>query len=162
MNVTFEQRKHLNLVIYRRRVRFVGSIFLAPCSLLSVMCVLNLGRRAAAGESLSAGSWFAAGRVGILLLVLIRLGFLWERSRRRYVEFRCDKVFLSQRGGIADKQIITWSLLPDLVDSQYTRLQLVYRFGLGQKRWSMLLDEDTQIAALRETLKLKIPLKGAG
>ena len=88
---------------------------------------------------------------------LIRLGLLFERSRRRFLEVRGDRLILAQRGTVAIRRIITWSLSPDRLEPRYTRLQLVYRFGLGRKRWNMLLDDVSEIAELRHALTAQIP-----
>ena len=161
MTTTFEQPKHLNVVIYRRVVRAVWPIFLICGGLLSAMMVVGLWHRAVAGEQVAAWRWVAAVGVGFLMVGLIHLGFLFERSRRRYVEFRGDRLFLAQRGGVAIRRFITWSLSPDPIEPRYTRLQLVYRFGFGRKRWSMLLDDASQIVELRFALTAQIPQRDA-
>ncbi|HEV2208992.1 MAG TPA: hypothetical protein VG167_09475 [Verrucomicrobiae bacterium] len=150
--MTFEQPKHLNVVTYQRVVRAFWPVFLVWGGLLSAMMVFGLWRRASLGEQVSAWRWGAAAGVGFLAVGLVRLGLLFERSRRRYVEFRGDRLFLAQRGTVAARRFVTWSLSPDSVEPRYTRLQLVYKFGFGRKRWSMLLDDATQIADLRHAL----------
>ena len=160
MITTFEQPKHLSLVSYQRTVRAVWPVFLVFGCILSAMLVFGLWRRAAAGEQVAAWRWIAAAGIGFLQVGLIRLGLLCERSRRRYVEFRGDRLFLAQRGAIAIRRFLTWSLSPDPIEPRYTRLQLVYRFGFGRKRWSMLLDDEKQIAELRDALR-QIPKRDA-
>jgi hypothetical protein len=157
MSTAFEQPKHLNVVTYRRVVRAVTPIFLGYGSLLPAILVFSLWRRVAAGEQFSAWLWIAALGVGLVPLGFVRLGLFWERSRPRYVEFLGERVFLAQCGAVAVRRFVAWSLMPDSVEPRYTRLQLVYRLGLGRKRWSMLLDDDTQIAELRHALTLHIP-----
>jgi hypothetical protein len=159
--MTFEQPKHLNIVTYQRVVRAVWPIFLFWGGLLSSMMVFGLWRRAAAGEHVAGWRWIGAAGVGFLLLGLIHLGLLFERSRRRYVELRGDRFFLAQRGAVAIRRFITWSLSPDPIEPRYTRLQLIYRFGFGRKRWSMLLDDASQIAELRDALTAHIPQRDA-
>jgi hypothetical protein len=160
MTTTFEQPKHLSIVAYQRLVRAVWPMFLVCGGLLSAMLVFGLWRRAVAGEQVSAWRWIAAASVGFLVVGLFWLGLLFESSRRRYVEFRGDRLFLAQRGAVAVRRFITWSMSPDPIEPRYTRLQLVYRFGLGRKRWSMLLDDERQIAELRDALT-QIPQRDA-
>jgi hypothetical protein len=157
MTTTFEQPEHLNLVAYRRLVRVCWRIFLPCGALLSALLLIGLWRRAAAGEQVSTWRWLAAASVGFLEVGLIRLGMRCEKSKRRYLEFRGDRLFLSGRGGIATRRFISWSFLPDPLEPRYTRLQLVYRFGLGRQRWSMLLDDNQPLAALGHALMLHLP-----
>jgi hypothetical protein len=161
MTATFEQPKHLNVVTYQRAIRAVWPVFLVCGCILSAMLVFDLWRRAAAGEQVATWCWIVATGIGFFMVGLIRLRLFFERSRRRYVEFRGDKLFLAQRGAVAFRRFITWSLSPDPIEPRYTRLQLVYRFSLGRKRWSMLLDDATQIAELRHALTAQIPQRHA-
>jgi hypothetical protein len=85
-----------------------------------------------------------------------------ESSRRRYVEFRDDSIFLAQRGVVALRRFVSWSLAPDPLEPRYTRLLLTYKFGLTRKRWSMLLDDAEHIAALKHALSIQIPQKDPG
>jgi hypothetical protein len=125
------------------------------------MMAFGLWRRSAAGEQVSAWRWIAAAGVGFLQVALIRLGLLYERTRRRYLEFRGERIVLGQRGAVAIRRLMAWSLTPDLIEPRYTRLRFVYRFGLGRKHWSTLLDDETQIAELRHALISHIPEKEA-
>jgi hypothetical protein len=125
------------------------------------MLLIGLWRRAAAGEHVATWRWVAAGGVGFLMVGLIRLSLLLTRSQRRYIEFRSDKIFLSQRGCVAIPRFIGWSVSPDLIEPRYTCLQLIYKFGFGLKRWEMLLDDEIQISELRQALATQIPQKQA-
>jgi hypothetical protein len=78
----------------------------------------------------------AGAAVGPLNAGLLRLTLLFEKSRRRCIEFRGDGILLTPRGA---------------------RLRLTYRFGLGRKNWTMLLDDDAQILELRHALASQIP-----
>lgn len=156
MTTTFEQPEHLNLVAYQRLVRVCWRVFLPCGALLSALLVIGLWRRTVAGEHVSTWRWMAAASVGFLEVGLIRLGFVCEKSKRRYVDFRGDSLFLSGRGAIATRRFISWSFSPDPREPRYTRLHLVYRFGLGRQRWSMLLDDDQQLAALGRALTLHL------
>lgn len=80
-----------------------------------------------------------------------------ELSRRRYIEFRDGGIFLARRGTVGIRRFVSWSLSPDSLEPRYTRLRLTYKFGLGRKHWSMLLDDGGEIAALRHELSLQIP-----
>jgi len=159
--MTFEQPKYLNAVTHQRFVRAVWPIFLFWGGLISAMMLFDLWRRAAAGEQVAPWRWIGAAGVGFLMLGLVRLGFFAERSRRRFVEFRGDRLFLAQCGAVAIRRFVTWSLSPDPIEPRYTRLQLVYRFGLGRKRWSMLLEDAGQIAELKQALAAHIPQRDA-
>lgn len=159
MITTFEQPKHLNDNIYRRTVRMVWPLFLASGGLLSGMVLLKLWLRASAGESVSMGRWIAAAGVGFLSPFGVLLMLRYQRSQRRYLEFRGDKIFLAERGNIARHRFISWSLTPDKLESRFTCLQLVYKFGLGRKRWTMLLEDAAQISELKQVLTLQIPQK---
>jgi len=161
MTTTFEQPKHLNDVTCQRIIRAVWPIFMVCGCLLSGMMVFGLWQRAAAGEHVTAWRWIAAVGVGFVMVGLFRLQLLFESSRRRYVEFRGDKLFLARRGNIAIRRFVTWSLSSDKIEPRYTQLLLVYRYGFGQKRWSMLLDDDQQIKELRDALTLQIPQQNA-
>src|SRR5882672_7615263 len=122
--MTFEQPKHLNVVTYQRVLRAVWPIFLVGGGLLSAMTLFGLWRRAAAGEQVAPWRWIGAAGVGLSMVGLIRLGLFFERSRRRFVEFRGDRLLLAQRGAVAIRRFITWSLSPDPIEPRYTRLQL--------------------------------------
>lgn len=161
MSTTFEQPKHLNVVTYQRVVRAVWPVFLVWGGLLSGVLVFGLWRRAVAGEQIAMWRWVAGGGLGFLMVGLIRVGLIYEKSRRRYVEFRGDRLVLAQRGVIALRRFVAWSLLPDPVGPKYTRLQLVYRFGFGRRRWTMLLDDERQISELRHALSAEIPQQSA-
>ena len=155
--MTFEQPKHLNVVRYRRVVRAFWPVFLLAGGLTSVLMVFGLWLRAAVGEQVSAWRWAAAAGVGFCQVGLLRLGLVFERSCRRYVEFRADRLFLAQRGAVAVRRFVTWSLSPDPIEPRYTRLKLIYKSGFGRKRWSMLLDDASQIADLRHALTSQFP-----
>jgi hypothetical protein len=161
MSTVFEQPKHLNVVIRRRLVRAVWPVVLIYCVILSVIILIGLWRKAAAGEPIAIWRWIGAAAIGLLMVGLVYLEVLFESSRRRYVEFRGDKLFLTQRGAIAVRRFVAWSLLPDPTEPQYTRLQLIYRFGLVRQRWSMLLDDKAQISELRHVLTSQIPHRDA-
>lgn len=161
MNAIFEQPRHLNVVEYHRFVRAVWPVLLVCGGLFSALAVFGLWLEAAAGEQIEIWRWIAAGGAGWLMVGVIWIWLVFETSRRRYVEFRGDRLFLSQQGVVAIGRFIAWSLLPDPIDPRYTRLQLVYRFGRGRKRWIMLLDDDKQISELRNALSAAIPQQGA-
>jgi hypothetical protein len=99
----------------------------------------------------------AGAAVGPLNAGLLRLTLLFEKSRRRCIEFRGDGILLTPRGVVALRRFVAWSLSPDPIEPQYTRLRLTYRFGLGRKNWTMLLDDDAQILELRHALASQIP-----
>jgi hypothetical protein len=157
--MTFEQPKHLNVVIYRRLAHALQPILLVSGVILSGMMVIGLWRRAEAGEQVSAWRWMTGAAVGLLSAGLVRLALLFEKSRRRYIEFRGDGLLLAQRGVVAPCRLISWSLSPDPIEPGYTRLGMTYKFGLGRKHWTMLLDDEAQIAGLRHALTLQFPQK---
>lgn len=161
MSMTFEQPKHLNFVIYQRTVRALQPMLLVSGAILSGMMLIGLWRRAGASEQVSAWRWMAGVGVGLLMAGLIRLSLLFELSRRRSIEFRGGELLLTRRGVVALRRIIAWSLSPDPIEPRYTQLRLTYRFGLGRKHWTMLLDDDAQISELRHALTLQIPQKMA-
>jgi hypothetical protein len=157
MSMTFEQPKHLSVVNYQRLVRTLRPMLLISGTILSGMVLIALWRRAESGEQVSAWRWMAGATVGLLMAALIRVTLLFEKSRRRCIEFRGDGLLLTRRGAIALRRFIAWSLSPDPIEPRYTRLRLTYRFGLGRKHWTMLLDDDAQISELRHALTLQIP-----
>jgi hypothetical protein len=159
MTTTFEQPKHLNLVTYRRVVRIFAPMFTIYGIFLSGMLIFSLWRRAEAGEQVATWRWMAAIGVGFLIPGSLRLNLLYEKSRRRYVEFRGERLFLAKHGVIAIRRFVTWSLSADPIDPRYTRLQLIYRCGFGERRWTMLLDDDSQISKLRYLLTSQLPQK---
>lgn len=156
MITTFEQPKHLNDIIYRRTIRAIWPFFLILGGLLSGVVLLKLWLRASAGESVSMGRWIAAAGVGFVSPIGVLFLLRYQRSQRRYMEFRGDKIFLAERGNIARPRFISWSLTPDKLEPHHTCLQLVYKFGLGRKRWTMLLEDAAQISELKQVLTLQI------
>jgi hypothetical protein len=162
MSMTFEQPKHLNVVIHQRAVRDLRPVLLVSGVMLSGLALIGLWRRAESGEQVSAWRWMAGAAVGPLMAVLMRLIPLSGKSRRRCIEFRGDGILLTGLGVVAFRRFVTWSLSPDPIEPQYTRLRLTYRFGLGRKHWTMLLDDDAQISELRLALTLQIPPERAG
>ena len=162
MNKTFEQPKHLTAVCYQRRVHAFQPVLIVHCVVMSGLVLIALWRRAAAGQEISILRWVLGTTVGLWSAGLIRLAMRLELWRRRYFEFRDGGIFLARRGVIALRRFVSWSLAPDPVQPRYSRLRLTYKFGLGRKHWSMLLDDDEQIAALRHELSLQIPQKDPG
>ena len=162
MNTIFEQPKHLTAVCYQRLVHAFQPVLIVYGLVMSGLVLMALWRKAEAGQEISILNWMLGATVGLWAAGLIRLAMRLELSRRRYVEFRDGGIFLARRGIVTLRRFVSWSLSPDPVDPCYTRLRLTYKFGLGRKRWSMLLDDDEQIAALRHALSLQIPRKDPG
>ena len=162
MRTTFEQPKHLTRVCYRRAVHAFQPVLIVYGIVMSGLVLVALWRQAEAGAEISILRWMLGATVGLWAAGLIRLAMRLELSRRRYVEFRDGGIFLARRGVIALRRFVSWSLSPDPVEPRYTRLRLTYKFGLGKKHWSMLLDDDEQIAALRHALSLQVQQKDAG
>lgn len=161
MIAPFEQPKHLAVVQHRRLLRVMMPMLWLASGFLSAITVLAMWRRSMAGWHVAAWEWIAAASVGLVQLGLIRLGLWYEGSRRRYLEFQGGKIVLGQSGAVAIKRFITWSMAPDPITSEYMRLRLVYRCGLGRKGWTMLLDDRTQIEELRRELKWRMPQQEA-
>jgi hypothetical protein len=157
VKTTFEQPKHLAAVSYQRLVRVLQPLLLAYGFLMSGLVLFVLYRRAAAGQKVTAVEWMVGATLGLWAAGLHRLVLRLEACRRRYVEFRVDGIFLAQRGVVAPRRFVAWSLAPDSLEPRYTRLLLTYKYGLGRKRWSMLLDDPEHIAALRQALSTQIP-----
>ena len=161
MSGVFEQPAHMNAVVYCRLVRMFWPLVLPFALVLSAVCVLGLWFRAAEGEQISTWRWMGAASVGVLMIALMRLKLLLESSRRRWIEFTGDRIVLAHRGAVAVRRFSSWSPSPDPVESRYTHLELTYKFGFGRKRWSMLLDDETQVEELRRALTAAIQLQGA-
>jgi len=161
MITSFEQPKHLVVVQHRRVLRAMMPMLWLAGGCLSATMVLTMWRRSVAGGHVDAWEWIAAASVGLVQVGLIRLGLWYEGSRRRYLEFQGGKIVLGQSGPVATKRFITWSMAPDPITSEYMRLRLVYRCGLGRKGWTMLLDDRTQIEELRRELKWQMPQQEA-
>jgi hypothetical protein len=160
MNTTFEQPRHLAAVSYQRVVRAIHPLLIAYGILMSCLVILVLYRRAAAGQEVTSLEWMLGATVGLLAAGLHRLALRLESSGRRYVEFRDGGIFLARRGVVALRRFVSWSLAPDPLEPRYTRLLLTYKFALGRKHWSMLLDDADHIAALRHALSTQIPHPG--
>ena len=162
MDTTFDQPKHLVAVCCLRLVRAFQPILFVYGVVMSTSVLLALWRKSAAGQEISLLHWMLGGSMGLWAAGLTRLGLRLGLSRRRYIEFRDRGIFLSGRGVVAFRRFVSWSLSPDAVDPHHTRLRLTYKFGLGRKDWSMLLDDDEQIAALRHTLSVRLAQKDPG
>ena len=162
MNSIFEQPKHLRVVSYQRLVRALQPILFVYGVVISGLVLVALWRRAEAGQQISVLRWMFGATVGLWAAGLMRFAMRLELSRRRYVEFRDDGIFLARRGIVPLRRFVSWSLSPDAVEPRYTRVRLTYKFGVGRKHWTMLLDDDGQIAALRLALSRQIPQKDPG
>jgi hypothetical protein len=159
MNTTFEQPKHLTAVSYQRQVRAFQPLLIAYCILLSCLGLFLLYNRTAAGQHVTWWEWLLGATLGLWAAGAQRLALRLDSPRRRYIEFRNGGMFLAQRGVVALRRFISWSLDPDPLEPRYNRLLLTYKFGLGRKHWSMLLDDAEHIAALRHALSTQIPQK---
>jgi hypothetical protein len=162
VNTTFEQPKHLAAVSYRRQVRDFQPLIIAYGILMSCLVLFVLYRRTAIGQQVALWEWLVGATLGLWVVGLHRLALRLESSRRRYVEFRNGGIFLAQRGVVALRRFVSWSLAPDPLEPRYNRLLLTYKFGLGRQRWSMLLDDAEHTAALRHALSTQIPQKDLG
>lgn len=120
-----------------------------------------VGLRASSGQPARTLDWVLALSSGFIIAGMIRLGLLWIKIERRYVEFRGERLFLAEGGVTAKRRLIEWSFSPDVVEPRYTRLLLVYKFGRGRKRWRMLLDDDRQISELKRSLEEQFPQEKA-
>jgi hypothetical protein len=156
VNTTFEQPKHLTAVSYHRLARAIRPLLIAYGILMSCTVLFTLYLRTAAGQAVTPLEWILAATVGLLAAGLHRLALRFQSSRRRYVEFRDGGIFLAQRGIVALRRFVSWSLDPDPLEPRYNRLLLTYKSGLGRQRWSMLLDDAEHIAELRHALSTYI------
>lgn len=157
MSTTFEQPKHLAAVSHQRLIRDSQPLLIAQGILVSCLGLFFLYNRPATGQQVKFWEWTLGATLGLWFVGLHRLALHLESPRRRYVEFRDGGIFLAQRGLVALRRFVSWSIAPDRLEPRYTRLLLIYTFGLGRKRWSMLLDDAEQIAALRRALSTQIP-----
>lgn len=152
MRATFEQPKHLNAVCYQRVVRTVRPLVIVSALLLSGLALIALWRRAAAGAQISATQWVFGGSLGLWVAVIAWLGLRLELWNRHHLEFREHGLFLAGRGGVPFHKFLYWSITPDPVEPRYTRLRLTYKSGFARKQWTMLLDDESQISELRDSL----------
>jgi len=123
----------------------------------SILLLLKLFLRVQAGQNISEFEWIVGASAGVIVFLLLRLALSISLSRTRYMEFKGGKVDLAGQGKIALNRIREWSLRPDAV-AGCLRLQIVYKFGLGKKRWSMLLDDRNQAEQLKIALESAAPL----
>lgn len=155
--MTFEQPKRLNVVLQKRNVRLAYPAFIGMGLLLSAMLLFGTWQKAKMGQHFSPSAWIGLAFIGPLQITALLL-MLRFYSERRYIEFRDNGFYLSSRGNIKLKRIVNWSISPDLIEPRYFRLQIIYKYGFGRKRWTLLLDDHAQVSQLRDGLKERLPL----
>jgi hypothetical protein len=161
--MTFEQSRRVAEIESRRIGVALRPFAIKVGAAYSGLMIAALILRSSSGERVPVGSWLAAMALwpvvtgGLLSLVLVAR---WQRPR---IEFRDHALFLSGVGRIEFGKILSWSILPARSDTGHWRLVIFRKFFGGGKRWSMLLDDETQIAALRNALnEAGIPETPAG
>lgn len=153
----FEQPKHLTKANRVKQIRGAALVFLFPSVLLSVVTIAIPLQRYQAGREVSDWEWILAASIGLIQFLLVRLGLYISLSSARYIEFKGDKIDLAERGKIAISRIKEWSLTPDTLAPGCLRLRIIYKFGFGRKRWSMLLDDQNQADQLKIALNTAVP-----
>lgn len=65
------------------------------------MVLISLWLRVRAGEYVSPRRWLVGAGLWIVIGILLYIKFWIESKLTRYIEFRGDKIYLSQKGTIA-------------------------------------------------------------
>lgn len=145
-----EQPQHLTRQIHEKTFRLVLPMSISSAMLLSGTMVTILILEASHGKGTDAFRWIAALSVGPLVAAGMITLLSNVSRRRRFLELREDGIRLSDRGLIRWNRILEWTPAPWSADNRVTRITVTYRFGFGQQRWSMLLDDTGQIANLQD------------
>lgn len=161
--MTFEQSRRLREIQSRRMVVALRPFATKLGAVYSGLMVAGSILRSFSGEHVPVVSWLASMAVGPVATGGLLFSVWALRWQRRRIEFRDHELFLSGVGWIGFGKILSWSLLPDRSDPSHTRLVVVRKFGRGRCRWSMWMDDETQIASLRARMAgLGIPETPAG
>jgi hypothetical protein len=150
--MTFEQSRRLREIESRRMIVALRPFAIKVGAAYSGLIVAGAILRSFSGERVPVGSWLLAMAVGPVATGGLLFSVWALRWQRRWIELRDHELFLSGVGWIGFGKILSWSLLPDRSDPSHTRLVVVRKFGRGRDRWSMLLDDEAQIGALRNVL----------
>ncbi len=159
----FEQPKHLNVRAYQKYGRAIRSIGIRLGMVASGMLILILVSRSFSGPRVSIWEWAASIAIGLWVAGLILLGAWCLKWQRSYIEFKSRGLFLSRIGVVSYKRIASWSFSDADPEMHARKLIVVRKLGRGRCRWSMWMDDETQIASLRARMAgLGIPETPAG
>ena len=152
----FEQPKHLNEVRYRRTARIFRPALVVYLVLMPMVMYIALWSQVEIAEKVSIARWLECSMYGLMGPLYLWGLMRFEASWRRYIEFRGERIFLAMHGEYAIARVKGWSFTPYPDDPRLTRLLLTISH---RKNWSMLLDDENQIAQLRQELEIRVPSK---
>ena len=152
MKMRFEEPRHLTALHYKRVIAAVWPALIVYGAILSALVLFKLWRLSSTGQHVALWNWLGGIVVGPLAIILLR--FAWSRAaaKHRWIEFRQERLFLSDGGSLKLRRVLGWSLTADKLDSTRTQLKITYKFGFARHCWSMLLDDAAQISELRHAL----------
>lgn len=127
---------------------------------VSVLALVTLGWRAAAGEPVSDMRWLAAATSGVFVVGMVRLGLFVLLSAPHFIRFQADGVFLSGLGLLRPAQVLQWSvrhLEKRRRQNDCVQVEICCVWHGLDRRWVMVLEKGQEAARLEELLETAFP-----
>lgn len=159
--VHFMQPKHHNWAKYKQVTRALHGKINMAAALVTVIIVIMLGWRAAAGEHISPERWFCGVGSGWFIAWMGRLGLFAALAAPRHISFQNGMIRLSGLGILKPDQILRWSLHHGVMlnthEGPCAHLEILCRWFGWERRWMMSLHDNAEAERLRQHLDFLLP-----